>query len=212
MSADTLNLIREGGIFLLVLLGSLTIHEWAHAWVADKLGDPTPRSQGRVTLSPTAHLDWIGSVLIPALNIFVLKSISLIGWGRPVMVNPSYFRNRVRDHLLTVIAGPASNLCIGLLAAIVLRFLPDGLEVESLFFTVLATNVCLAVFNLLPIPPLDGGWLLKYAIGMREETFMKISFYMSWGMLILINLPPFQRLLGFLMQAALVPFALLASS
>jgi Zn-dependent protease len=208
MDNDWISLIRDGGILFILLLASLTIHEWAHAWAADRLGDPTPDSEGRVTLNPTSHLDLLGSLVIPALNIFVLQgTFSLIGWGKPVRVNPSYFRNRVRDHILVVLAGPGSNLAVALLAAIALRFgahLPPA--AVELLVSLLQVNVALAAFNLLPIPPLDGGWILKYAVGMSEETFARIGFYMSFGMLLLINLPQFRQILGLWIQIFLQPF------
>jgi Zn-dependent protease len=206
---DSLSLmdLRQGGILFIILLASLTIHEWAHAWTADKLGDPTPASEGRVTLNPASHLDWLGSLIIPALNIFLLSGFSLIGWGKPVMVNPSYFRRRVRDHLLTVLAGPASNLVLALVAAIAYRLFPAAGEI---FLNLLFVNVSLAVFNLLPLPPLDGGWLLKYATGMRDETFIRVGFMMGFILLILINVPQFRQLLGFLIGSALIPFRAIA--
>jgi Zn-dependent protease len=122
-------------------------------------------------------------------------------------VDPGYFRHRVRDHLLTVAAGPASNAALAFLAALCLRFVPGG---EDLFRVVLYVNVGLMVFNLLPLPPLDGGWFLKYATGMSNETFVKIGFYMGFVLLILINVPQFRLLLGVLFQIALVPFKIVA--
>jgi Zn-dependent protease len=207
MSPETIELIRNGGIIFVILLLSLTVHEWAHAFAADKLGDPTPSHDGRVTLNPASHLDVIGSLIIPALNIFVFKGFALIGWGRPVMVNPAYFRNRARDHLISVAAGPASNLVLALIAAIggriALVVYPPAIEI---FWYLLMVNVSLAVFNMIPLPPLDGGWFMKYATGMSDETFVRVGSFMVFGLLILINIPQFRALLSTAIQLVLSPF------
>jgi Zn-dependent protease len=203
--------LREGLIFYILLVVSLSIHEWAHAFTADKLGDPTPASQGRVTLNPIAHMDLLGTVIFPLLCIFVLPGNFLFGWGKPVMVNISYFKNRVRGDILTTMAGPASNIAQALLAAIIggllCRFVDPALA--ELVGTFIFLNVVLAVFNMIPLPPLDGSHLMKHAVGMSEETYLRIS---QWSFLILIvaiNLPPFRAALHFVISVVSVPFVLL---
>lgn len=185
--------LRDGLILYIVLVASLSVHEWAHAYSADRLGDDTPRYQGRVTLNPLAHMDLVGTVIFPLVCIFVLKGGFFFGWGRPVMVNVANFRHRTRDHVLVTLAGPGSNLALALLAAIVgglaMRIDPG---MERLFFLIIGLNVLLAVFNMIPIPPLDGGQVLRHAVGMSEETFHNIA---RWGFLILIvviNIRPFR--------------------
>jgi len=203
--------LSRGLIFYIFLVASLSVHEWAHAFTADKLGDPTPASQGRVTLNPIAHMDVLGTVIFPLLCIFVLPGNFLFGWGKPVMVNISYFKHRVRDDILTTMAGPASNLLLALLAAIlggmVCRHFDPALS--SLVVNFIFLNVVLAVFNLIPLPPLDGSHVMRHAVGMSEETYQNIA---RWSFLILIvaiNLPPVRAVLTFVMSVVAAPFLLL---
>ncbi|MEM8867080.1 MAG: site-2 protease family protein [Verrucomicrobiota bacterium] len=190
-------ILRDGVIYYLILLGSLSVHEWAHAYTADKLGDHTPRSQGRVTLNPASHIDPIGTVLIPLVMILLNPGFAVFGWGKPVMVNPRNFKKWKRDDIIVSMAGPASNLAICLVTAVVggilMRFVPD---LGDLVGRVLIVNAILIVFNLIPIPPLDGSHVLKHAINMREETYIKLSTYGFIILIVLINLPPFRYAMG----------------
>lgn len=148
-------------ITLIVILLSIAIHEFAHAWVADAAGDPTPRMMGRVTLNPLKHLDPIGTIMI----IFSSLAGFGIGWGKPVMVNPSKMRNPRWDHFMSVAAGPVSNLIQAGIYAVVLRLAGSHISESMplfwnfLFFGVVV-NVSLALFNLVPIGPLDGHWMV----------------------------------------------------
>ena len=144
-----------------VLLLSLTIHEAAHAWTADKLGDPTARSLGRVSLNPLVHIDWIGTVLLPI--IAAVSNLPLIGWAKPVPVMVRNLRHPRRDFMIVAAAGPISNLLQAVVAAGLLRVVWDpalgvepGLPATVLFLAV-QINLLLAFFNLIPVPPLDGG-------------------------------------------------------
>lgn len=141
-------------LFFLVagaLIISLTIHEFAHAFIADKLGDPTPRLQGRITLNPLAHLDPLGTLAMLFLGF---------GWGKPVMFDPYNLKDPKRDAALIALAGPASNLILATLLAIAFRFFGSESLFASLAYLVIQTNVGLAIFNLIPIHPLDGGKIL----------------------------------------------------
>ena len=147
-----------------VLLLSLTIHEAAHAWTADKLGDPTARALGRVSLNPLVHIDWIGTVLLPL--IAAVSRLPLIGWAKPVPVMLRNLRHPRRDFMLVAAAGPISNLLQAVVAAGLLRLVWDpalgnepGLAATILFLAV-QINLLLAFFNLIPVPPLDGGNVL----------------------------------------------------
>jgi len=186
--------LKQGIILYLILLGSLSVHEWAHAYVADKLGDNTPRSQGRITFNPVAHIDPIGTVLIPLFMIFFSPGFAIFGWGKPVMVNPRNFSNWKRDDILVSMAGPASNLVIcfivAILGGILMRFEP---QFEGLIIQVLMINSILIIFNLLPIPPLDGSHVMKHLVGMSEETYARIA---MWGILILLVVINFQPTLA----------------
>ncbi len=150
-----------------VLLISIAIHEFSHAIVADNLGDPTPRSQGRVSLNPIVHLDPVGTMMI----LFSSFAGFGIGWGRPVQVNPANFRtNPAAGMGIVAAAGPLSNILLALLGAIVYRVAPH----EGLLYTVtlswIIVNISLAFFNLLPIFPLDGfNIFVAVLVGMNQN-------------------------------------------
>ncbi|HYL80890.1 MAG TPA: site-2 protease family protein [Candidatus Acidoferrum sp.] len=152
-----------------VFLLALTIHEFAHGWVANALGDPTARLQGRLTLNPIAHLDPIGTLAIVFIGF---------GWARPVPVDSRYLKRPRRDMMLIAAAGPASNIVLGVLSAFCVRVIPwSGSSPEWMWlikplllmlFTSVGVNVILAVFNLLPIPPLDGSRVLSGLLPLRQ--------------------------------------------
>jgi Zn-dependent protease len=156
-------------IAFIVLLFSLTVHEMAHAWTADRLGDPTARLLGRVSLNPIVHADLIGTIVFPLMAM--VSGVPLIGWAKPVPVNTRHLRHPRRDYMIVAAAGPASNLAMAILAAVLLRVLPISpvtlgepnvsAPVAALLGQALRLNVLLAVFNMIPIPPLDGGNVLS---------------------------------------------------
>ena len=155
-------------IQFVVLLFSLTVHEMAHAWTADRLGDPTARLLGRVSLNPMVHADLIGTIVFPLVSM--ISGATLIGWAKPVPVNVRYLRHPRRDYMLVAAAGPASNLILALFSAILLAIVPISPQtlgesnvsapIAMLLSRLVYLNVLLAVFNMLPIPPLDGGNVL----------------------------------------------------
>ena len=171
--------LSAAGIVFVVLLCSLALHEFAHAWVADKRHDPLPREQGRVTLDPFAHLDPIGSFLIPGVMVFLplfmgaALPLALIGWGKPVQISLPNPDTRRKDDILITLAGPGMNIAIALvlsvLAGAMMRFMePEAMMpvFRKFFIPAILLNLCLAVFNLIPIPPLDGSHILRHAIGL----------------------------------------------
>lgn len=150
-------------LYLIVgLLVGITVHEYSHAFVADRLGDPTPRMQGRLTLNPLAHIDVIGTIMMLLFRF---------GWGKPVQVNNQYFNSPVRDMALVSLAGPVSNFLVAFVLALVLRGVGDGMPVFvfSLLNFVLDVNIVLGVFNLLPFPPFDGSKVVALFVPRRFE-------------------------------------------
>ena len=142
-------------IRIAVLVFSVIIHEVAHGYVAYRLGDPTARDAKRLTLNPLPHIDLMGSILLP-LFLVVIKSPVLLGWAKPVPFNPRYFRDVKKGVMLVGLAGPASNLILAAAAGLILRILPFEGIIGYLLAQLCVVNVILALFNLIPIPPLDG--------------------------------------------------------
>jgi Zn-dependent protease len=206
--------IRSGLIIFFLLVASIVVHEWGHAIVAHLLGDDTPDRDGRVTLNPMAHLDWMGTVIVPVINIFILGGggFAFIGWGKPVMTNPSNFKHRIRDDILVSMAGPAVNLLVALVAIVVGSFVVSsqprfGELVKGLVFM----NVGLAIFNLLPIPPLDGGAILRRIIGISDEAYLTVSRWASLVLLLAINIEFSRNAIMFLVEECCVPYAYLCA-
>jgi len=187
-------------ILFLLLVVCITIHEWAHAWVADRLGDPLPRQQGRVTLDPRSHIDPVGTLLIPLIMIFASPGFAIIGWGKPVQISLPNPETKKRDDILITIAGPLSNLSIAFICSLSFglfyRFVPLGESALLLLYQIVSLNAVLFLFNLLPIPPLDGSHILKNMVNMKDETFLKFSKYGFFILIILINIPFFQKWMG----------------
>lgn len=151
----------EQAVINVLLLWLLTTpHEFAHAWVATRLGDDTPRQQGRLTLNPLAHVDWLGTTILPFLS--TLLSGGFIGWGRPVFTQTSKLRGGLNGLALVALAGPASNVVMAVILAVLSVLLPVPALSEFLRRGVLL-SLYLAIFNLLPVPPLDGSKLLLAA-------------------------------------------------
>jgi Zn-dependent protease len=203
-------------IGFIVLLFSLTVHETAHAWTADRLGDPTARLLGRVSLNPIVHADLIGTVLFPLLGMLGAAPF-LIGWAKPVPVNVGRLRHGRRDYVLVAAAGPLSNLVLAGAASLVLSLLtvspmrlgePNvSAPIAALLAQAMTLNVVLAVFNMIPIPPLDGGNVLSGLLpGNLATVFNRVrpfGFILLYGLMLTggferVIVPPARLILSWL--------------
>jgi Zn-dependent protease len=202
-------------ITFLVLLFSLTVHEAAHALTADRLGDPTARLLGRVSLNPAVHVDPIGTIVFPLIAI--ITNFPVLGWAKPVPVNVTRLRGHwKRKYMLIAAAGPASNLVLAVIASILLHVIPvSGPLAEAalgplgvVLREAVYLNVLLAVFNMVPVPPLDGGNVLAGVLRgpvadmydrLRPYGFIILYGLMFTGFLTMIILPPARFLLDWLL-------------
>jgi Zn-dependent protease len=202
---DFSSIARQIIVSAFPILIAITFHELSHGFVANKLGDPTAKMMGRLTLNPIAHIDLIGTVLMPLMLIIFTNGQFVFGYAKPVPINPMNFKNPKRDMAISAAAGPITNLLLAILSMLILRLLIIPLAVlfpESLNMTVIEPlimifkssviiNVILAVFNMIPIPPLDGGRVLtgflpyKHAVSFsRIEPFgfIIVIFLIATGM------------------------------
>lgn len=174
-----LDILAQNPLYFLILLGALvfsvTIHEFAHAWVADRLGDTTARSLGRLTLNPRSHIDPFGLIFL---------IVAGFGWGRPVPYNPFNLKNPKRDSALIALAGPGSNFVMAVILAIILQFISPSTFVGAVLYLLALYNLMLGVFNLMPFHPLDG---FKIVGGFLPGN-LAVQWYQmqSYGLLILM--------------------------
>lgn len=182
----------------IVVVTALPIHELAHGWVADKLGDPTARKSGRLTMNPFAHLDLFGTL---ALVVFGF------GWAKPIPIDSRNFKNPKRDMALSALAGPASNIAIAFLLTVIFKIYTffggmntdAGFMVGQILYTILITNITLAVFNLLPVPPLDGAKILEAILPLSVRVKMyRYEKYFYVTLILLLFLGILQIPLNFL--------------
>jgi Zn-dependent protease len=189
---NTPDILRQLAVSALPILIAITFHEVSHGFVANRLGDPTAKFMGRLTLNPIAHIDPVGTILIPVMMLIFTHGQFVFGYAKPVPINPANFRNPRRDMAISAAAGPITNICLAVLSMFILKFmlipasvfLPGNVTKAILTpLTLMLTssvviNIILAAFNSIPIPPLDGGRVLvgllphKHAISYsRIEPF-----------------------------------------
>jgi Zn-dependent protease len=197
-------------IEILILLVAIVVHELAHGYVADRLGDPTARQKGRLTLNPIAHMDIYGSVLVPGL-LLMSGSSMLFGWAKPVPVNMAKMRRPFRDMMLVALAGPASNILMACGASVVFHLLSPISGENAVLYICAYTlaisvqiNLILAIFNMVPIPPLDGSRVLMYFLPDRYKSlWMRAE---SYGFVLVLGLAYFgffRWILGFVLPPVL---------
>lgn len=193
--------------FFIVLYFSISFHECAHAWAANRNGDDTARLMGRMTLNPLPHIDIVGTVIIPLLGFF-FSGIRLIGWGKPVPVNPLRFKNHRRGEIETSLAGPLSNLLlvIGslLLLRLLLRVLSGWSVLTDFLWMAAVLNMVLCLFNLIPIYPLDGSHILRNFLSKQAlETYDRVvTPYGPFLLLVLLNVGALDFIFRFGLRAA----------
>lgn len=207
-----------------ILLFSIIVHEISHGWMALKLGDPTARDMGRLTLNPIPHIDPVGSVIVPLISYLSAGTV-FIAWAKPVPVNPLNFKNYRRDDILVSLVGPVSNFVVALGCAVLVvifrKLAPSEGDIAAIpgyaatlfarmFSYGIAMNIFLAVFNLIPVPPLDGSHvvssLLPPALG---ERYRQIGFAGILIIILLMRLEPVRDAVFATVQFILIPYAFL---
>lgn len=186
-------------IQLVILFGAIVVHEYAHGWVANQCGDPTAKMMGRLTLNPIKHIDPVGTLLVPAILV-VLSIIGVpiipVGWAKPVPVNFMRLRFPKRDMVLVGMAGPAINVIIAIIVSQLLRWVPMSMGVWKILIMVVVINLLLAIFNMLPIPPLDGS---RFVMGVLPNPYLRYYARLEpYGIIIvivLLNLGIFEKVI-----------------
>ncbi len=199
MSPEVIEQIRAGGILYILLVIAITMHEFGHAYAADKLGCVIPRLQGRVTINPLAHMDLFGTVVFPIICIALSVGAPfplIFGWGKPVQMVFTNPKTYVRDDVISTFGGSAMNLVVALVSAILHAILLafDLRDYASVMKYSIQINSVLFVINMLPIPPLDGGRIFRHIVKMSDELYASISRYGVFIFFAIIFLPPTKHL------------------
>lgn len=202
-------------LLLPVLLISVIVHEIAHGYTALRLGDPTAKQAGRLTANPIPHIDLVGSILVPLISVIVAGRV-FIAWAKPLPVNPANFKNFRRDDILVSVMGPASNLALAfvfsVITGIVLMVTPGDPSGATEFFVRIMLNgvylnIILAVFNMLPVPPLDGSHVLASLLPQQlGDNYRRIGFLGIFIVLLLLNNPTFRGIFLSIIETVATPY------
>jgi Zn-dependent protease len=207
---EELTTIQKIAVMALPLVFAIVFHEVAHGWVADKLGDPTARSMGRLTLNPIPHIDLFGTIIMPLLLFVLTDGRMLFGYAKPVPINPYHFKNPKKGMALSAVAGPGVNIAMATIFSFLLRVVMAGIEghVPEPYWSWVAVpvalmlgygiviNVVLAVLNLIPIPPLDGSRVVYWFLPERQaQVYYRLEPYGTIVLMILIMLGILGRIL-----------------
>jgi len=202
--------VQHAIMYLIAFILCISVHEFGHAWVANRLGDPTPGSQGRISLAPQRHIDPIGTILMPILMAFSSSAaLPLLAWGKPVETNPLAYTHRLSmstARMMVALAGPFMNLLlafvVSLMIVVAARLEAPGTLLATVFHYMVRLNLSLMVFNLLPIPPLDGGAVLAWVLPRSMHNI--VDFLARYGAFILLFLVispalglPLMRMIGY---------------
>jgi Zn-dependent protease len=181
----------DGAILYLGLLVLLTFHEFGHAWMAWKCGDDTARLEGRVSLNPLVHIDMIGTVALPLLMIFLAPGGFMVGWAKPVPVNPNNLRKPKVDDILVTLAGPWMNVLLAVLVMGLARvgFMVNSGSMVEVCLKMAHLSLLLCFFNLIPIPPLDGSQVVRSLVGMSHEAYHQIARYGFIILIVVLQIP-----------------------
>ncbi|HLH10111.1 MAG TPA: site-2 protease family protein [Terriglobales bacterium] len=213
MNLDVVQILFE----IIAFLFAISVHESAHAWMANRCGDPTARMLGRITLNPIRHIDPVGTILLPAIAL--ISHFPVIGWAKPTPVDPRHFKNPVRDDILTSLAGPASNLLVAGASVVGLaviantsalgRALVHGFAAQSgsilvpitvLLYEFMYINVLLAAFNVIPVPPLDGSHVLRHFLPESMRRAYDMAGMIGLVLLFLVGGPVIRFLMAPVLQ------------
>lgn len=202
-------------LLLPVLLISVIVHEIAHGYTALRLGDPTAKQAGRLTANPIPHIDLVGSILVPLISVIVAGRV-FIAWAKPLPVNPANFKNFRSDDILVSVMGPASNLALAfvfsVITGIVLMVTPGDPSGATEFFVRIMLNgvylnIILAVFNMLPVPPLDGSHVLASLLPQQlGDNYRRIGFLGIFIVLLLLNNPTFRGIFLSIIETVAIPY------